>query len=371
MVAVTKKLLLAAAAFALTFAIIEGLASEALLAYQLFLKPSTPLAERLHTRYDPELGWVALPSVTIPDMYGPGIGFRSNAKGFRNDRDFEGPPESGRLRAVCVGDSFTLGYGVDGAHNWCALLPRLDPRLETVNMGQGGYGIDQAYLWYRRESETLLHQIVLFAFITADFNRMQRSSFLGHAKPLLRVHDGRLAVENVPVPQAAFRFNWLVTRLPALQGLRLVKFAGGLYEQFVPSEESLASRPPTEEAAQLAGAIFAALADRAREAGATLVLVYLPTQDDFERQPLTDAWREIVAEEAKRLSIAHVDLVEPARERPGTVRRLFIARKQLRFAEGAGHYTEAGNDVVAHMLLERLVALPEIAQRLQAASPRP
>src|SRR5213593_2144532 len=98
----TKKLALAAAAFVLTFAIVEGLASEALLAYQFFLKPSPPIAERLHTRYDPELGWVAVPNLDIPDMYGPGIYSRSNAKGFRNDREFDGPAPAGKLRAVCV-----------------------------------------------------------------------------------------------------------------------------------------------------------------------------------------------------------------------------------------------------------------------------
>src|SRR5262249_25542761 len=132
-----KKTLLAAAAFVITFALIEGLASEALLGYQLFLKPKPPLAERLHTPYDPELGWVGIPNLDIPDMYGPGLSFHSNGQGFRNHHDFASDPPAGKIRAICAGDSFTLGYGVDDDHPWCQVLSKLDSRFETVNMGQG------------------------------------------------------------------------------------------------------------------------------------------------------------------------------------------------------------------------------------------
>lgn len=58
----------------------------------------------------------------------------------RGDRDV--PP--GRYASSARGGSFTLGYGVGDADTWCALLQTIDPRLETVNMGQAGYGLDQA-----------------------------------------------------------------------------------------------------------------------------------------------------------------------------------------------------------------------------------
>ena len=345
------------------------MASEALLGYQLFLKRKPPLAERLHTRYDPELGWVGIPNLDIPDMYGPGLSFHSNAQGFRNDHDFAGDPPPGKIRAICAGDSFTLGYGVGNDHPWCQVLSKLDSRFETVNMGQGGYGIDQAYLWYRRDGTPLRHQLVIFAFVTADFNRMQRDSFLNYGKPLLKVQGGKLAVDNVPVPKSAFRFTWFVTNLPLFQDLRLVKFADGVREQFVARVPSLKSKPPSEEATALSGAIFAALRDASRQAGAVPVLVYLPNQSDYDGSPLTDQWRAIVARQAGELGISFIDVVEDFQKMPRALGALFIPPDRLRFGEASGHYTAKGNEVMAKALYDKLIRLPEVQGKLAGGSP--
>jgi len=126
--------------FILVLVVIEGLAS-----YLLFTRDAlitTPLAERLHTQYDPDLGWVNIPDINIPDMYGPGISLRTNSQGFRNDYNFDKSIPAGKKRIICSGDSFTLGYGVDNQHTWCQQLAALDNRIETVNMAQGGYGLD-------------------------------------------------------------------------------------------------------------------------------------------------------------------------------------------------------------------------------------
>ena len=366
MAGVLKKIVLAAVAFIITFALVEGLASEALLGYQLFLKPKPPLAERLHTRYDAELGWVAVPNLYIPDMYGPGVYFRSNSQGFRNDRTIEGNPPAGTLRAICAGDSFTLGYGVDNDHAWCQLLSKLDRRFETVNMGQGGYGIDQAFLWYRRDGLPIRHQVLIFAFVTADFNRMQRDSFLQYGKPVLAVRDGRLTVENVPVPQNAFRFTWFVSNLPLFQDLRVVKFANGVREQFVAKAPNFKSKPPSEEATGVARAIFAELREITRRSDAVPTLVYLPTQSDYDGNPLTDQWRAIVAAQAAELGVAFLDLVDDFQKMPRNLGALFIPPDRLKFGEATGHYTVKGNEVMAKVLYEKLIALPEVAAKLSS-----
>lgn len=109
------------------------------------------VVERAHTRYDPELGWVNLPRFHDPDLYGPGLDLQTNAQGFRERQDTTPAPAPGTTRVFCIGDSFTLGFGVGNDYSWCHYLEGLQPGLETVNMGQGGYGVDQAYLWYKRD----------------------------------------------------------------------------------------------------------------------------------------------------------------------------------------------------------------------------
>lgn len=165
------------AIFGLLLMTVEGLASYGLLVRDVMTTNS--LAERRHTTYDPDLGWVNEPNVYIPDMYGPGVYLRTNAQGFRNNHEINAAVPAGKVRVVCSGDSFTFGYGVDNAHTWCEQLSVLDPRLETVNMGQGGYGVDQAYLWYKRDAAKIEHQVQLLAFITDDFYRMLSDSFAG------------------------------------------------------------------------------------------------------------------------------------------------------------------------------------------------
>jgi hypothetical protein len=158
----------------------------------------------LHSRHDPDLGWSHRPSVHVADLYGPGRSLTTNARGLRASEEYARAVPAGRYRVLCVGDSFTLGYGVDDAGTYEAELERQEPRLQAVNMGQGGYGVDQAYLWYARDGGKLDHDLVVFAFIATDFDRMLTARFGGRLeKPLLRVADGKLVADNVPVPKSA------------------------------------------------------------------------------------------------------------------------------------------------------------------------
>src|SRR5262245_25280565 len=147
---------------AVVFVVLEGLANTALFWYTLLVRPRAPLAEKGHTRYDPDLGWTNIPNVSLKDYYGPGLDLTTNAQGFRGTRPVDVAVPPGMLRIICSGDSMTLGYGVRDDQTWCQRLASLDPRIEAVNMGQGGYGVDQAYLWYRRDGAALEHQLHIF-----------------------------------------------------------------------------------------------------------------------------------------------------------------------------------------------------------------
>src|SRR5262245_42721379 len=116
------------AIFILILIVIEGLASYAIIAR--FLMSTNIVVERRHTKYDPDLGWVNEPNVHIPDIYGPGIDLRINTQGFRNNHDFSRTVPAGKVRLICSGNSFTLGYGVGNDDTWCNRLAKLEPRLE-------------------------------------------------------------------------------------------------------------------------------------------------------------------------------------------------------------------------------------------------
>ncbi|MDJ0847141.1 MAG: hypothetical protein QNK04_02045 [Myxococcota bacterium] len=323
----------------------EGLASFALFAEALVTGEPEVVAERRHTRYDAGLGWVNEPGFHDADFYGPGRALSINAQGFRGTRDVTPKPAPDRPRVVCSGDSFTLGYGVGDADTWCARLETTVQGVEAVNMGQGGYGIGQSYLWYRRDGAGLRPRVHLFAFITADFGRMLSESFLGYGKPVVRVRAGELAIENVPVPRGSYRVPWLVSRREAFASLRSVAFL----RRVLGREAFPAPSDPTE-LPRVATSIFAELARINGAQGTELVLVYLPMRGDAGGGRDGRIAR-FVRKAAKNHGLELVDLVDEAERLPPERRRaLFLAPGAVPYPGASGHLSREGNRWVAGRL---------------------
>lgn len=327
----------------LVLVFLEGLSSVSYIAIRLFRDRA--IAEERHTRYDPELGWVSEPNLSLPDMYGKGIYLHTNAQGFRGSLPVPPAVPAGHRRAICSGDSYTLGYGVDDDHTWCHLLAALTPGLETVNMGQGGYGVDQAYLWYRRDAAALRSQTHLFAFITNDFQRMQSNVFIGYGKPLLALRGDGLAVTNLPVPRPAPLARWLSGHSGHFEMLATVRLARAVAGKL--------GKPPAlstldgEAAQAVAGRLFETLQALDRARGSRLLLVYLPTPADF-RTCESDLWRAFTADKARALGVPVLDLVAALRRLPAAeADRFFIKSSETHYFGAAGHYTAAGNAWVA------------------------
>ncbi|HEX5387317.1 MAG TPA: hypothetical protein VFW66_11485 [Gemmatimonadales bacterium] len=327
-----------------TFIVIEGGSSLLLLARDLTLHDDV-LTERRHTDYDSLLGWVNRPNFYDPNLYGPGVYLRTNAERFRNDRDVAPEPPPGRTRVICSGDSFTLGYGVDNAHTWCSRLEAHDPRLETVNMGQGGYGIDQAFLWYRRDGRRLGQAAHVLAIITDDFYRTKRRTFLGFGKPLLVLDGDSLRVTNVPVPRWSYRFprlaTWLNAKRPVMAQLR----AAELYARLAP-RFSRHDTPAVDSDSLnwlVARRILAELAATDRDEHCTLLVVYLPLAGDRSDTD-SDRWRARLDAAAASDGYQFLDLVPRLRAMAfDSVAPLYIPPGKL----GHGHLSAAGHDWVA------------------------
>lgn len=329
------------------FLLLEGAASTLRVVRDISL--NQPVAERRHTRHDEELGWVNEPMVYIEDMYGPGIYLQTNAQGFRNQKAFSTEVPEGKTRMICSGDSYTLGYGVDNDHTWCQLLSSIDARLETVNMGQGGYGVDQAYLWYRRDGTQLDHDVQILAFITPDFDRMQQDRFMGYGKPFLVLEEGQLRIKNFPVPHTSSIERWLANNRHSLAELNVVLLGRWLMERDATSTSEAHKDYPADEARIVVAQIFDDLVQLNEEKESHLVLVYLPTPWDYDIGEQTRRWKSIVQEEALKRDVPFIDLVEDMRRLPnGAFDSLYGDH---------AHFTAAGNRYVAKRIYEHLTAL--------------
>ena len=316
---------------------------------------SQPVAERLHTRYDPELGWVSLPNVARVGMYGPGNDLHTNSRGFRGRAEYSSAVPPGRIRVVCSGDSFTLGYGVGDEATWCQRLNHYDARVEPVNMGQGGYGVDQAFLWYRRDAQDLAHDVHVFAFISDDFRRMTSRVFLGYPKPLLALNGDSLVIENTPVPRRSLS-GWFTVNRDAIGSLRVIQIGQGLVKRTTRNAAATDEKDSVYgKATAILPTLLADLKELNDRRGSKLVLVYLPSTYDL-KGPGPTRWSAFFQQQAQTLGVAFFDLYPHFRAMPAdSMQKFFLQAKDLQFKAAAGHLNRAGNDLIASLLHRELV----------------
>lgn len=296
-----------------------------------------------YTEYDADLGWIAKRSVTIPDFWKKGAGIQTNSQRFRSTHEIASAVPPGKTRVICSGDSFTFGDGVNNAETWCDQLAKRDGRIESVNLGQGGYGTDQAYLRFLRDTKTIAHQVHLFAFIDDDFKRMQSTTFLGIDKPVLVLDDGVLKAGNVPVPRR-FTSHMSLNSIPrALMETRSGVFAQRVLKKFGPEKPATADRD--EETRAVLRAMFAELKRVNEQRGSRLYLVHLPTLSELGG---IDPWNPFLEETAKAEGIPLIDVLASFRSRTDAT-SLFLFE-----TTASTHYNAAGHAFVAEEIGRRI-----------------
>jgi hypothetical protein len=343
-------------------ALVEGAASFVLVGHTVATRTRFTFVDadrEFTTRFDPEIGWCGTPGFADPTGFGKEAPVHVNGQGFRGTRDVPREVEKGRVRALLSGDSFTFGTGVADDATWGVGLTRLEPRLETVNLGVGGYGIDQAFLRYRRDGLPLDHDLHLFAFITEDVLRAVVPPAWGAEKPRLVLEGEELRVTGVPVVRAP---RWRRTMRQVGGFLRELRTVA-LLERVAGAGDARPLLGQDVEARTLAVRIFQELGALARERDVTLAIVHLPIESELGGGS-ADVLRSFFRTECERRGIVFLDLFDEFRALPPEEHASLYLRKP---AFGAGHYTAKGHELVAGMIWRKLGALPAVRERLAAA----
>jgi hypothetical protein len=298
-----------------------------------------PVREVSHCEYDPELGWRHVANKHVPDLYGAGVGLRTNGQHLRGASDHAYAAADGKYRILCLGDSFTMGYGVADDDTYPAQLAQQHARLDTINMGLGGYGIDQCYLWYQRDGTKFTADVLLFTVIVGDFFRMNPDGNVATVpKPVLRLVENDPVAVNVPVTNILGTPD-LSTRLTRM-------WRGSAFASLLPrtlAAPVLAPTAVTEQPfAPVALRIFEILRDESRERNQLFVLALLPVQEDvpLPRMPLVDDW---LCPALAQRGIPFLDLRAAFRQVPSS---------ELAQQFTMGHYSKRGNLVAARALLD-------------------
>ena len=224
-------------------------------------------------RVDPELGYTLRPSITTTYYYPVGsqrlIQVESNSDGFRSPREFDEPDS--RLRVWVLGDSMVFGEGVAAADRFTEVIERIEPGWRVDNLGMTGWGLDLMVRAFERISQRIRPDVVVVAFYTDDFRRLQPFyAGMGYPIPKFELEGDRLV--NVPFPT-----------LPGWRRLRTVQAVEQTYWRF------------RRNRYELNGALLNRLRDASRT-GVTLAVVFLPghgdTDEDQERRRWLREWAE-------------------------------------------------------------------------------
>lgn len=171
-------------------------------------------------RYDPQIGTLYTPSLKlrVPGETG-GYLVRTNASGFRSEREFVRDRPAGTFRALLFGDSQTAGDGVPNPQRFSDRLEKQIEGLEIYNHGIGGTGPDQHFLAYRQYGD-VPHDLLIIAVYAENIRRVGSrviesrdadGSPVFYSKPYFELSSEDLQLRNVPVS----RQTWSEQDLPA------------------------------------------------------------------------------------------------------------------------------------------------------------
>lgn len=327
---------------------------------------------------DTLLGWTVGRSRTAFDgMY------QSSTEGIRSRQAGTSLADSPiRRRVATVGDSYTFGLEGPYQDSWGAKLDSaLTPDAIVLNFGVDGFGVDQAYLRYRRDVRPWHPAVTIFGFIHHDLSRtLSVYTFLSFpawgfpfSKPRYHLTGDTLELMNTPVlsPER-------IIEVPAISDLPLLEYEPGYdpaewqphwyYRSYLlryllsrfPRYRPVSSTLDDQALRRLNIAILLDFARLARSDGTVPIVAYYPSRSSFAGTDMSA--KDSVLGAVRRAGVTALDLTEC----------IGVLGTERAFIPGKPHYSAAGNAAVAECLrpavLEALAAAA--AQAGAAVAPR-
>lgn len=303
---------------------------------------------------DPDLGWTIGPNRRTPDgMYFSSVeGIRSGAP------DVAFASRRPALRVALVGDSHTFSMDGPFEDSWGRQLEaRLGPDAQVLNFGVDGYGVDQAYLRYRRDVRQWQPDIVLFGLVQHDLVRtVAVYPFLSFnwdypfEKPRFEIDGGDLRLINTPLLTASD-----IVRLDDAAELPFADYDLGyqladwrwrsgqpplvarLFATAFPRWRAPGGRVSDQAAIEISGHIVRKFMQLAAEDGVAARIIYFPSDGagDFGKavRPESRIARRMLADYA----VEHLDLTDCVLQVPS----------DQRLIPGHSHYSGRSNGQVA------------------------
>ncbi len=162
------------------------------------------------SRFDDMMGWSLVPGArAVSKSTGQKIEYVINSAGFR-DREYPLEKPAGTFRILLLGDSHTFGFGIPLEKHFSKILEGYFARVEVLNMGVNGYGVDQELLLLREKGLAYQPDLVVAYVPHYSDNRHIRDKVWGMGKPRFILENGRLVTVNRPVANNSLLYRLLL-----------------------------------------------------------------------------------------------------------------------------------------------------------------
>jgi lysophospholipase L1-like esterase len=276
------------------------------------------------------------------------------------------PHRSNTVRIVCLGDSFTWGFGVGDDQAYPAQLEKLlahrHPELDVqvLNAGVFGYGTSEELEFLKTRGALLDPDLVIVQFLPENDFTENRTP----ARARLDVREGRLVTRPGFAPEASTFIFWRAldwiknhSHLAYLFSNRLGYLA--MRSGLVGGLERFAGDDFSAEDARRATDLLVQIAQEAERLGARSLFLFtsgqMPVISDTDRPLQAPA---VVEAAAKRAKVPWIDVTSIFRRRADRLDLYYVAD---------GHWAPRGHRAAAEILANRIIELgllrPRSAER--------
>jgi len=326
-----------------------------------------------YTSYHASLGWTVKPNSKEGK-------YQSNAQGIRANREYALKPSPDIVRIATFGDSFTYGSEVENKDTWQENLMKMNSKLEVLNFGVGGYGLDQAYLRYQQEGIAFNPNIVLICLTSENIGRSinvfrpfyYSKTGLPLTKPRFIIKNNQLTLLKNPFQKLQdynlliqpnntilstlgkndeyYQYNYYKGIFDFLPSVKLIKILGSFYHRsnYMQHHATIAGfyNVHSEAYKILILIIEEFYAEVLNQNGTPLVII-LPHRYDFQRFYRNQVPRhQPLINQLENNKMHYIDLLNP-----------FMKNKDFNDPNevfGFQHYSLLGNKLVAKYILDYL-----------------
>jgi hypothetical protein len=312
--------------------------------------------------YDPLLGWRMNPGVAYPtpeqrELPIKILEFHTIDYGVRRNSAANDQPQKGGV--LVSGASFTIGSEVNDDDAWPAQLETLIGQ-PVVNGAVGGFGADQIVL-RAEEMLPVIKPKVLIVDLVQDNIATAGYSYAGYPKPYFTVENGRLALQNVPVPPHQSRKDIFEPLKNVLSYSLMIDRIMATYfpDAWYSSRTQNFTRANNDEV-NVSCLLLQRLKKETDEAGVRLLITMQYGGGTITNTSAPDGNVVLLDDCIGRMGIQHLDefatLKELSRKNPEEFRSLYVITNGI-----LGHKSRAGNLKVAKSVAEALATSVPVA----------